>query len=57
MNWNTIIKDFKIYLTIERGLAKNTVESYGRDLEKLRRYLIRNNCDSSPIHISSEEIK
>lgn len=57
MNWNTIIKDFKIYLTIERGLAKNTVESYGRDLEKLRRYLIRNNCDSPPIHISSEEIK
>jgi len=55
MNWNTTIKDFKIYLTIERGLAKNTVENYGRDLEKLNRYLIRNNINSSPIHISSEE--
>ena len=27
------------YLTIERGLAKNTVESYARDLHKYREYL------------------
>lgn len=33
------IEKYLHYLTIERGLAKNTVESYARDLHKYREYL------------------
>jgi len=33
------IADFQNYLAAERGLAENTVVSYGRDLRKLGRYL------------------
>jgi integrase/recombinase XerD len=35
------IKDFMHYLIVERGLAKNTIESYQRDLMKYRQYLQR----------------
>jgi integrase/recombinase XerD len=31
---------FLAYITVEKGLAANTVESYGRDLAELRRYLM-----------------
>ncbi|MDO4917246.1 MAG: site-specific tyrosine recombinase XerD [Rothia sp. (in: high G+C Gram-positive bacteria)] len=33
------VEKYLQYLTIERGLAKNTVESYGRDLRKYTQYL------------------
>ncbi len=33
-----LIKEFLDYLSIERGLSKNTLESYGRDLEKYAAY-------------------
>jgi len=33
------ISDFLRYLTIEKGLAKNTITSYRQDLQKLQRYL------------------
>ncbi|MDP2943195.1 MAG: site-specific integrase, partial [Candidatus Omnitrophota bacterium] len=32
------IKEFLDYLSIERGLSKNTLESYGRDLGKYAAY-------------------
>ena len=55
MNWNNAIKDFKTYLTIERGLSKNTIENYGRDIQKLYQYLKNNDINISPIKISFEE--
>jgi integrase/recombinase XerD len=39
MKADDLIDDFLHYLTVERGLAKNSVLAYGRDLAKLRRYL------------------
>jgi integrase/recombinase XerD len=33
------IKEFMDYLSVERGLSKNTLESYGRDLAKYTKYL------------------
>lgn len=36
-----IIKDFMAHIAVEKGLAKNTVMSYGRDLGKFSGYLER----------------
>ncbi len=33
------VEKFLNYLTVEKGLAENTLESYGRDLHKFRNYL------------------
>lgn len=55
MNWNSAIQDFKIYLNLERGLSKNTIENYSRDIVKLKSYLVNNKINSTPINISFEE--
>ena len=36
---NAWIKEFLDYLSIERGLSKNTILAYGEDLKKFSEYL------------------
>lgn len=38
MNWQQAEKEFKNYLTIERGLSTNSVQAYVRDFRILRRF-------------------
>lgn len=42
MDWNKAIKEFNIYLSIERGLSKNTVEAYIRDIKNVSSFLKKN---------------
>lgn len=49
------IDRFLAYITVEKGLAANTVEAYGRDLADLRRYIVAQDLDdlsiAGPRHI------
>lgn len=36
--WNTYVKQFETYLTLERSLSKNSIEAYVRDVEKLAQF-------------------
>ena len=57
MKWQNAIRDYQLYLKIERGLSKNTIESYSRDLEKLIVFLDENKVSLSPISIEEYTIQ
>lgn len=57
MKWQHAIKDYQLFLKIERGLSKNSIDSYTRDIHKLLRYLEENNINISPIAIDLEVIQ
>ena len=57
MNWKNAIKEYQLYLKIERGLSKNTIESYTNDLDKLGLYLEGADSSVSPIAIDADLIK
>lgn len=50
------IKEFLDYLSIERGLSKNTLESYGRDLKKYAAYFKKQGIEN-PDGIKRQDIQ
>ncbi|RPD99904.1 site-specific tyrosine recombinase XerD [Aureibaculum marinum] len=54
MTWQNALHDYQLYLKIERGLSTNSVNSYKRDVEKLIRFLEKNEIKTSPIKITDE---
>lgn len=57
MKWNTALKDYQLYLKIEKGLAKNSINSYALDVKKLIIYLEENEIKASSISISQDDIQ
>ena len=57
MKWLNILKDYQFYLKIEKGLAKNSIDSYSRDVKKLIYYLEENNIVVTPISITNDDIQ
>ena len=57
MNWQNALKDYQLFLKIERGLSTNTIESYFRDLKKLTLFLNENEISFTPISIDETTIQ
>ncbi|MCL6296673.1 site-specific tyrosine recombinase XerD [Jejuia spongiicola] len=57
MKWKHALKDYQLYLKIERGLSQNSIDSYSLDIQKLILFLEENTINSSPISISTEIIQ
>ncbi|MFK7832667.1 MAG: site-specific tyrosine recombinase/integron integrase [Winogradskyella sp.] len=57
MNWKNALNSYKNYLSIERGLSKNSIINYGYDIKKLTLYLEENEINISPISIDHNCIK
>jgi integrase/recombinase XerD len=57
VKWQNALKDYQSYLKIEKGLSKNSIESYMRDIQKLMNFLVLNESPTDPIQINGEEIQ
>lgn len=57
MTWRTLLKDFQNYLHIERGMSKNSIESYCSDIEKLILFIENLKEKISPTEIQSETLR
>jgi len=57
MNWENLLVDYQHYLKIERGLSKNSIDSYGNDIKKLIKYVHENDLKSSPKNIDDQTIQ
>ncbi len=57
MNWKQALHDFKYYLKIERGLSENSVQAYGRDLQKFAKFQEDNVSDKGPITVAEEDVR
>lgn len=57
MKWQNALKDYKLYLKIERGLSKNSIDNYEFDIKKLMEYLEHHDIIVSPIDISHTVIQ
>jgi len=57
MKWNQALKDYQLYLKIERGLSQNSIDSYSLDIQKLILFLEENNISLTPIYINSEVVQ
>lgn len=56
MNWSNAIKDYKMYLKLERSLSANSIVSYGLDIEKLMTYILDHKIKVTPITIAKEDL-
>jgi len=57
MKWKNALKDYQLYLKIERGLSKNSISNYSFDIKKLINYLYENNITATPVAITKETIQ
>lgn len=57
MKWDNALKDYLLYLKIERGLSENSINNYSYDIKKLIQYLEEHDLSSSPISISKHDIQ
>lgn len=57
MEWNDAIKNFKIFLKLEKGLSENTIEAYLNDIHKLQSYIKNISKEIQPEFVTSAHLQ
>jgi integrase/recombinase XerD len=57
MKWSNALKDFALYLKIERGMSMHTVNNYTFDVQKLVVYLETHDMHLTPLQVTTEHIQ
>ena len=57
MKWTEALKDFSLYLKIERGMSMHTVNNYNLDVQKLILFLETHSIELSPLKIETETVQ
>ena len=56
MNWKIALKEFENYLLLEKGLSKNTIDAYLRDVKKLENFILTNFKAKKIINIDQDDL-
>ncbi len=57
MNWKQGLADYRMYLTIERGLSENSIQNYTLDVMALQQFLTDKKINESPTDCSAESVQ
>lgn len=57
LNWKQAIKDFEIYLRLEKSLSENSIEAYTRDVLKLEKFFVYKATDITPDSVTYQDMK
>ena len=57
MNWQQALKDFQMYLRIERGLAENSIDSYTLDIYAFEQFLNKQKINETPENCTLESVR
>jgi integrase/recombinase XerD len=55
--WKEAIRDFEIYLRLEKSLSENSIEAYLSDVTRLESYFIGVNKTVSPVGVTYNDLK
>ncbi|HAS43501.1 MAG TPA: site-specific tyrosine recombinase XerD [Microscillaceae bacterium] len=57
MSWQTYIKEYGVYLKLERSLSENSLQAYLRDIQKFQEYMELVGADIAPKDVSTDQIR
>jgi len=57
MDWKTAIKQFKLYLKLEKKLSDNSISAYLNDVNKLKNFLLFSGEQILPTEVSTDDLK
>lgn len=57
MNWDEAIEEYSDYISLERGLSKNTKFAYTQDLNKFKQYLEISDLDCNPKEVQPDHVE
>lgn len=55
--WEPYKKGFRAFLQLEKSLSDNSVEAYGRDIEKLTQFLQQHNIEKNPAGLELKDLQ
>lgn len=56
-NWSYLLKGFRSYLVLEKGMATNTLKAYADDIKKLFNFLDHHSANENPISLKEETLE
>ncbi|HQW02332.1 MAG TPA: site-specific integrase, partial [Saprospiraceae bacterium] len=57
MDWDSTIKGFIAYLTLEKGLSGHSIEAYTRDVRRIALFMVKDLGVNSPTAVTSHQIE
>lgn len=57
MDWDSTVRGFVSFITLEKGLSPHSIEAYERDVRRMAVYLARDLGINSPMNVSAEHIE